>query len=225
MARYQVILTYDGTDFLGFQRQGNSLRTVQGVVEDALRKLGWNESTIFAAGRTDTGVHATGQVIAFDLAWAHGERDLQSALNANLPYDVAARAVRQVSSRFHPRYDALWRHYRYRLFCQQVREPLRERYAWRVRPSPAVTLLEQAAGYLVGVHDFAAFGAPPRPEGTTIREVKRAVWQFDGDELAFDIIANAFLIQQGGILPNIAALLEPFDPGVGRRRGEVDPLG
>ena len=92
MARYQVILAYDGTEFQGFQRQTQK-PTVQGVVEDALRQIGWSGRTILAAGRTDTGVHAAGQVIAFDLEWAHTLKALQAALNAHLPWCVVARSV------------------------------------------------------------------------------------------------------------------------------------
>ena len=133
MARYQVILAYDGTFFKGYQRQAQA-RTVQAVVETALRQLGWRGRTVLSAGRTDTGVHASGQVIAFDLEWAHPAEELLRALNANLPEDVAAREIHEADLEFHPRYWAVSRRYRYRLFCQETRDPLRERYAWRVWP-------------------------------------------------------------------------------------------
>ncbi|RPI31941.1 MAG: tRNA pseudouridine(38-40) synthase TruA, partial [Chloroflexota bacterium] len=97
MARYKVILAYDGTEFSGFQRQAGG-RTVQDVVEEALRRIGWQDRVILAAGRTDTGVHARGQVIAFDLDWHHSPADLQRAINANLPADVAAREVHQADA-------------------------------------------------------------------------------------------------------------------------------
>ena len=88
MARYQLILAYDGTEFFGFQRQGDT-RTVQSVVENALKDLDWQEDSILFAGRTDTGVHAHGQVISFSLNWRHEDADLVNALNARLPADVA----------------------------------------------------------------------------------------------------------------------------------------
>jgi len=191
MARYQVILAYDGTDFYGYQRQVEE-RTIQGVFEDALRLVGWQGSSTFAAGRTDTGVHASGQVVAFDLKWKHGEKSLRDALNANLPPDVAVRSV-GIRNGFHPRFDALNRSYRYRLYCQPVRDPLRDRYAWRVWPSLNLALLQQVAEYMEGEHDFAAFGTPPKANGSTIRDVSRAEWANDGDEFYFEITANAFL--------------------------------
>jgi tRNA pseudouridine38-40 synthase len=195
MARYQVILAYDGTDFVGFQRQaqGRKGRTVQAVVETALRRIGWQGVSLLAAGRTDTGVHASGQVIAFDLDWVHGEGALLHALNANLPPDVAAQTAFVQRPDFHPRYDALARNYRYRLFCSAFRDPLRERYAWRVWPAPELERLQAVARDLIGVHDFAAFGSSPRPGGVTLRKVLLAGWQAQADELTFEITANAFL--------------------------------
>lgn len=195
MAHYKVILAYDGTHFLGFQRQG-AARTVQSTVEDALRRLGWQERALLSAGRTDSGVHASGQVIAFDLVWNHSLEDLLAALNAHLPEDVAARAAEEVTAEFHPRFDALERRYRYRLCAGPLRAPLRERYAWRVWPEPDAAAMNAAAGLLRGTHDFAAFGAPHKAGGSTIRCVTAAAWQPEGDGWVFEIRGNAFLYHQ-----------------------------
>lgn len=196
MARYQVVLAYDGAGFFGFQRQrsGSNRRTVQAVVEAALRQLGWQGNAILASGRTDTGVHASGQVIAFDLDWAHSPEALLAALNAHLPADVAAQSLALTADDFHPRYAAQARRYRYRLYCQPVRDPLRERYAWRVWPPVGLGRLKEASAYLCGTHDFAAFGTPPRTGGSTVRTVTSAEWlAVPPDELHFEIVANAFL--------------------------------
>src|SRR5687767_7402816 len=104
MARYQLTLAYDGTDFFGSQRQAKS-RTVQGELEKALRKLGWTGRSVILAGRTDTGVHATGQVAAVDLDWSHSDGDLVRALNAALPADMSVKGARIVRATFHPRFD------------------------------------------------------------------------------------------------------------------------
>jgi tRNA pseudouridine38-40 synthase len=198
MARYQIILAYDGTGFLGSQRQASTAlsrtavsRTVQGELEQALREIGWTGRTIYLAGRTDTGTHASGQVAAFDLEWDHGLDDLLNALNANLPCDMAVREVKVAAEKFNPRFDAIARRYRYRLFCAGVRDPLRERYAWRVWPP--VTDMTPLAQIWPGMHDFAAFGTSPRPGGSTLRTVTLAEWQQDGDEWTFEIQADAFL--------------------------------
>jgi tRNA pseudouridine38-40 synthase len=190
MARYQIILAYDGTHFLGSQRQATS-RTVQGELERALRKIGWDGQTVTLAGRTDTGTHASGQVAAFDLDWGHGLEPLHKALNTHLPHDLAVREVKVAAETFHPRFDASSRHYRYRLFCASVRDPLRERYAWRVWP--AVADLAQLAAIWPGTHDFSAFGTATRKDGSTIRTVLWAEWQNHADEWTFDIQADAFL--------------------------------
>jgi tRNA pseudouridine38-40 synthase len=192
MALYKVTLAYDGTQFYGFQRQANQ-RTVQEVVENALRALGWQGRAVTAAGRTDTGVHASGQVIAFDLDWAHPPGDLLRALNASLPEDVAAREAGLAPPGFHPRYSAVARRYRYRLFGDATRHPLRERYAWRVWPAVDPVVLHPVAEQLVGTHDFAAFGSAPKAGGSTVRTVVEASWSEDGFDLVFEIVANAFL--------------------------------
>ena len=192
MAHYKVILAYDGTDFQGFQRQVKG-RTVQASVESALRAIGWQNTTILGAGRTDTGVHASGQVIAFEFGWNHSTVELKNALNANLPDDIAAQSVEQASHDFHPRFSAIARRYCYRLFCDNVRQPLRERYAWRVWPAVSVDLLHETAAYLIGGHDFSAFGSAPQPGGSTIREVFTATWRGAKQDLVFEILGNAFL--------------------------------
>ncbi len=190
MARYQIILAYDGTEFTGSQRQAH-VRTVQGELEKALRKIGWVGRTIYLAGRTDTGVHASGQVAAFDLDWGHGLSDLHDALNANLPMDVAVRTVEAAMPKFHPRFDASSRRYRYRIFCDACRDPLRERYAWRLS-SPLADPRPLAELWL-GTHDFAAFGSAMKEGGSTIRTVTFAEWRSRGDEWTFEIQADAFL--------------------------------
>jgi tRNA pseudouridine38-40 synthase len=192
MARYQVILAYDGTAFNGMQRQLEA-RTVQGVVEEALMKIGWQGRSILVAGRTDAGVHASGQVIAFDLDWAHSPQDLQNALNATLPMDVAVQQAAPAKADFHPRYDAHSRSYRYQIFCQDQRDPLRERYAWRVWPPLDLARLQAAVQHLVGEHDFAAYGTPPKEDGPTVREVFAAGWVQAGDSFTFEVNANAYL--------------------------------
>lgn len=193
MARYQVILAYDGTLFEGSQRQVNS-RTVQGELEKALRKVGWSGTSVLIAGRTDTGVHATGQVAAFDLDWSHADGELVNALNAYLPADAAVREARIARDDFHPRFDAASRRYRYRLFCQPVRDPLREKLAWRTWPAVDGECLVQTAALLMGRHDFAAFGSPTTPKGTTVRTVIKAEWQsVSADEWQFEVQADAFL--------------------------------
>lgn len=193
MARYKVTLAYDGTRFLGFQRQESAAKTVQSEVEAALLCLNWQGGSILSAGRTDSGVHASGQVIAFDLEWNHSPESLGRAMNAHLPPEISVRQVQIASPDFHPRFDAVLRRYRYQIFCDAVRDPLREKHSWRVWPAVDETLLVEAAQLLIGTHDFAAFGSPPRPGGSTLRMVYEASWKPQAGGLLFEISANAFL--------------------------------
>ena len=192
MAHYQVILSYDGTDFQGFQRQ-TGRRTVQGEFERCLRALGWRGTAILAAGRTDTGVHAAGQVVGFEFEWHHTPGALVRALNAALPKDIAVQSAALMNEGFHPRYDARARQYRYAIYCQANMDPLRDRYAWRVWPAPDGTLLKQAADLLVGTRDFGALGRPPKVGGSTVRTVFRTDWQEVEGGWLFKVSANAFL--------------------------------
>lgn len=193
MARYKVILAYDGSGFSGSQRQANS-RTVQGELEKALRTMGWTERTILMSGRTDTGVHASGQVAAFDLEWRHSPERLMGALNKALPNDLVIRGMMPAAPGFHPRFDAVSREYRYRVFIDPLRDPLRETSMWRVWPAAETDALNQAAGIFLGTHDFAAFGSRTSPMGTTVRTVTRSEWRcLTEGELQYSVTADAFL--------------------------------
>jgi tRNA pseudouridine38-40 synthase len=224
MARYQLTLAYDGTDFFGSQRQtstvlspGASKRTVQGELEKALCKLGWAGHSVILAGRTDTGVHATGQVAAFDLEWSHSDEELLRALNASLPADLAVQQARTVDAKFHPRFDASSRRYGYRLFCRPLRDPLRERFSWRIWPEVDVEILARTAPLFLGTHDFSAFGSPTTPRGSTVRTVMKAVWTAVGnDEWHFEVQADAFLYRMVRrlVFVQVAAAQGKFFPDV-----------
>jgi tRNA pseudouridine38-40 synthase len=197
MERYQFILAYDGTEFHGSQFQ-TDIRTVQGVVEAALLKLNWTGKTVLFAGRTDAGVHASGQVAAFDLDWNHSLADLKNALNSLLPKDLAVVDLSIGRPDFHPRFDATARTYRYRIYCQPYRDPLRDRYEWRVWPAPGLERMQAASHVTVGTQDFGGYGRATNPGGSTIRQVMAANWRIrkmphTSIAYEFEITANAFL--------------------------------
>ena len=212
MARYKLTLAYDGTSFLGSQRQAKQ-RTVQGELENALRKIGWDGKSILLSGRTDTGVHATGQVASVDLNWSHPDDALLRAINSSLPEDISVSAVQIADDVFHPRFDARSRTYRYKLFCQSHRDPIRERFLWRVWPTVKGDVLQQAAVQLIGSHNFSAFGSPTTPTGSTTRTVQQAVWkQTEENEWHFEVQANAFLYRmvRRMVFVQVAAAQEKF---------------
>jgi tRNA pseudouridine38-40 synthase len=211
MVTYKSIIAYDGTDFQGFQRQAEGLRTVQGEIEKALRELGWRERSITAAGRTDAGVHARGQVVAYALEWRHEIHKLTAALNANLPSDVAALKTEIAPDGFHPRFSARARRYSYTLISVPVRDPLRERYAVRIWPELELAAMATIATMLVGRYDFAAFGQAPTSGGHTTREIFEALWHRTQDVMVFEIEANAFL--QHMVRRLVGAMIEV---GIGR---------
>jgi tRNA pseudouridine38-40 synthase len=138
-------------------------------------------------------VHAVGQVIAFELEWAHSVDELARALNALLPRDLAARDVQVVEAGFHPRFDARERSYLYRIYIDALRRPLEDPFAWRVWPEPNLEAMQRSAGALLGSHNFAAFGSPVKVGGSTVRTIFRAGWQAGSGELRFTITADAFL--------------------------------
>ena len=202
--RYRATVCYDGTAFFGFQRQLNQ-RSVQGELESTIEKvLGTDKRVIVhGAGRTDTGVHATGQVIAFETPedWKHEIARLQKAINVNLPFDVAIRDVVECDERFSPRFSAVSRTYEYSvLVFEGVRRPLSRLYEWQVDDLPDTQRMNELAQEWVGEHDFAAFGSAPVGE-ETVRQVVQARWEQQQPDanrnirLTFRIEANAFLFR------------------------------
>lgn len=165
---------------------------MQGELEKALSAVASRPVTITAAGRTDSGVHARGQVISFQVAWRHGEAALQRAINANLPPDVVILSLAETVADFHPRYDARRRAYEYHLYNAPLRSPLRRRRSWHVPRPLDLDRMNEAAAHLVGEHDFATFGQPPQGE-STVRQLFRAQWRRQEPLLIFGIEGNAFL--------------------------------
>jgi tRNA pseudouridine38-40 synthase len=190
--RLKAVVAYDGTDYHGFQRQSPDREpSIQGTLEQALSAIG-QAGTVTGAGRTDAGVHASGQVIAFDADWRHGLDDLQRALNAVLPPSIAVLELEQTAERFHPRYDAVSREYRYSVLNRQVRDPLAVRYALHVPYPLHAATMQQALLRLQGEHDFAAFGQPTVGD-STIRLVYAARLSVQADRILIDLRANGFL--------------------------------
>jgi tRNA pseudouridine38-40 synthase len=211
--RYAALVEYDGTDFAGFQVQPET-RTVQGELEAALAKIsGGSRVIVVAAGRTDAGVHATGQVIAFTDPTGRPAKELARALDALLPGDVAIRDVRRVSAGFNPRYAARYREYRYTVW-NGPRSPLRERYALGVRDPLDTAAMERAGSVLEGRHDFSAFGVSHRQPVRIVHSVRV---RRTGSLVTVDVAADAFLRQM--VRRIVAVLLE-----VGHGRANEEAL-
>lgn len=192
MPQYAALIEYDGTAYFGFQRQRAGQPTIQSKLEQALFNITQKSVIVNGAGRTDSGVHALGQVIGFSIEWQQGLTALQKAMNANLPQDIVVLQIKEVSPSFHPRYDARRRAYEYRILNGTLRHPVHRLYSWHVSRPLNINRMNEAALSLMGIHDFATFGQPPQGE-STVRELFAARWQQRGDELVFFIEANAFL--------------------------------
>ena len=192
--RYRAVIEYDGSEFSGFQKQRAGIRTVQGELEVSLQKLVKRAIIVHGAGRTDTGVHATGQVVAFDLVWSHPTDKLLVALNSNLPPDVAIRKLEIVPDLFHPRFSARRRMYEYIIepIRKGERRPLTCRRHWQVYGQLDLVKMNQAAEVLQGEYDFGTFGRPPQGNNS-VREVFQSYWREENGLLVYTIEANAFL--------------------------------
>ena len=224
--RFAATVSYDGTAFAGSQIQPNA-RTVQQELETAAQVLFGTPTRVELAGRTDTGVHAIGQVAAFSAETRHEAATVGKAFNANLPEDVAVRAVREVPEGFDPRRWARKRWYRYTIANGETREPLRRREAWFVEGDLDFQAMQAGAHAVVGTKDFKAFSGPLEPGRTSVRTVFKAGWSCENSTFLFDIEAVAFLpgmvrrivgglVRVGrGALPveEIVRLLEQAEPG------------
>jgi len=200
--RYRARCEYDGKDFAGFQLQSNA-RTVQGELEVALARLAGGERVVVdGAGRTDAGVHASGQVIAFTYGGVVPGARLGRAVNALLPPDVAISDLRRAPDGFQPRYAARYREYRYTVW-NGPRSPLRERHALGVRAQLDIAAMASAGSVFIGRHDFSAFGGADRPPVRTVHMVRV---RKEGRLVTIDVRADSFL--RGQVRRMAAGLLE-----------------
>jgi len=191
--RYGALIEYDGSAYCGYQKQKNG-PTVQEELERAIGLVSDNVVTVLAAGRTDSGVHALGQVIAFDLQWKHGSGDLMRAMNAKLPDDIAVVGMSEKRADFHPRFDAKRRTYQYHIYNQSIRSPMRRIVSWHVNQPLDIESMNMAAESIIGQHDFVTFGQAPSGRNT-VRQVFMAKWQAQNGLLKFTIEANAYLFR------------------------------
>ena len=207
--RIAMGIEYDGTDFAGWQVQVDT-RTVQGCLETAIAGVANHPVRVQCAGRTDTGVHALGQVIHFDSEAPRSPRSWLLGANSNLPHDVAVRWARPVEEGFHARFAALRRSYRYVIFNATARSALyRRRVCWVHRPLDR-DRMAQGATYLIGEHDFSSYRALGCQAKSPVRPVNRLDVARYGDYLFIDIEANAFLHH---MVRNIAGVLMTIGTG------------
>ena len=213
----KAVIEYDGTAFAGSQVQPNG-RTVQGELEEALNRLIGERTRVHLAGRTDAGVHATGQVAAFRLPPGEGLSRLRERLNAVLPQDLVVRALLPAPNGFDPRRDARWRVYRYRILMNGARRPLDRHRTLEIDDRLDVSAMRAAAARMVGHRDYAALGTGAH--GRTVRHLAEVRVTARGNLVEVRVTANAFLRR---MVRSIVAILMAV--GLGRLPAEeVDRL-
>jgi tRNA pseudouridine38-40 synthase len=210
----KVVLEYDGSGFAGWQQQAHG-RTVEAELKRALRELTGKEHTVYAAGRTDAGAHAEGQVVSFQSDGRISPRRMVAALNARLPVDVAVLTAEEVPDRFHARYSARWRRYRYRYLDRSARPALERGRCWQVSGPLDVKSMSAAAKALVGKHDWTSYCSASEPSDGRVREMRSAKVVRRGEFVELELEAEGFL---RGLARSIAGALA--DVGRGRRPPE-----
>ncbi len=199
----KLILQYEGTNYAGWQRQPAAI-TIQSILEDALERLTGEKTKVIAAGRTDSGVHAIGQVASFRTSSGHSPEVFLRALNSMLPPDVRVLSVEEAEDDFHPRYSARAKRYIYLVDLSPVQSPFLRRYAYHLPLKLDLEAMKEAAMYCLGRRDFRAFQASGCGSRTTIREVYKLDieqqeeidllgFHIEASILRFTVEANAFL--------------------------------
>ena len=213
MRSIKLTISYDGTNYSGWQLQKNG-PTVQAEIEKAAKKVFRKACRVHGAGRTDAGVHAKAQVAHFKTSMDISAEKIPVALNAVLPEDVVCVGAEEVTQDFHSRFDAQSKHYRYYILNTRYRDPFRERYAWRLGYVLDVPLMKKESGFLLGCHDFKSFQASDKRERSSVRKISRIEVKKGKPFLTVDIEADGFLYN---MVRNIVGTL--VDIG----RGYLDP--
>jgi tRNA pseudouridine38-40 synthase len=207
MRRLKVTLEYDGTHFAGFQKQsGTDLRTVQGVLEESLVRLTGKETPITGAGRTDSGVHALGQVVHFETGSSIPVERFCRALNGKLPPDIKALDAVEVDASFHARRSASGKKYRYLVFNSRKPLALWRNYCYRFPFPLEMARVKECAAVLTGEHDFRAFSAAGSSVKSTVRHLYSVDAEQQGDWVRFSVIGNGFLYKMMRLI--VGTLLE-----------------
>lgn len=207
--RIAAVVEYDGSRFKGWQLQ-DDVRTVQGIIESAITVVADKPVRVITAGRTDTGVHASGQVFHFDTGAERSSKAWLRGINSNLPGDVVIRWARRVDPEFHARFSATGRHYQYVILNRSVRPTyLARRVTWEYRPLD-VELMRQAAATLVGTHDFSSYRTVHCQAKDPVRELRILEVSRNGQFVLIHVYANAFLHH---MVRNIAGVLISIGAG------------
>ena len=185
-------VSYDGTDFCGWQVQ-NEMRTVEGELNKAINELTGETTEVIGASRTDSGVHAKGNVAVFDTESSIPAEKFMYAINSLLPDDVTVVESKEVDKDFHPRHCRSIKTYEYRIYTSRINNPLKRRFAYRFPTELDVEKMDEAAKYLIGEHDFKSFCCVRTQAETTIREIISADVYRDDEDIVIRVTGAGFL--------------------------------
>lgn len=215
MYNYKITLEYEGTRYDGWQKQGNTGSTVQGKLEAVLKEMAGEYVEVHGSGRTDAGVHAQGQVANFHLQERKEPKEIQAYLNHYLPEDIAVLEAEEVPERFHSRLNAKRKLYVYQICTGQKRHVFTRRMQYGFGKKLDVEAMKQAAGYLMGTHDFKSFSAGKNKKKSTVRTLYTAAVHQDGDDVVLAFQGDGFLYHMVRILAGTL-----IEVGLGKRMPE-----
>ena len=215
MKHYKMIVQYDGTRYKGWQGQNSTDMTIQGKLEAVLGRMAGHPVEITGSGRTDAGVHARGQVADFWMEEHFEKEAILEYLNSYLPEDIAVISMEEAADRFHSRYAATAKTYRYQIHTGTIPDVFARRYEYHYTEPLDIDRMKQAAGYLVGTHDFKAFCGNKRMKKSTVRTIYDISIRKEGADIRIDYRGNGFLQNMVRILTG--TLIEVGD---GRRKPE-----
>lgn len=227
---FKLVIEYDGSNYFGWQRQKDP-NTIQGTIERTLHHLTGQSVTLSGSGRTDSGVHAMGQVANFHADTRLAADDIRSALNALLPEDIVIISCDEMPEGFHARFDAVSKTYRYCLLNRPLPSAIGRQYAWHIRKPLDIGAMRHALSHIRGAHDFKAFEGAGSPRAHSVRQVMRAdLFERKDGKIDFEIEANGFLRHMVrnivGTLVDIGhSKISPEDLGKIRLTGERGQAG
>lgn len=213
MRTFKLTVAYDGSGYHGFQRQPRDI-TVQQVLEDALSRITGENVVLAGSGRTDSGVHARGQVVSFATGCGIPAANLKRAMNSILPPDITVIASQEAEEGFHARFSAKWKRYCYRIVLNGDYDPFIRNYAWQMQNTKLnIETMNMAAGFLLGTHDFSFFRSSGSVQSSPVKTIYKAVWKEKAPgDLLFVIEGDGFLYRMvRNIVWNLA------ETGLGRK--------
>lgn len=217
MRNIKLTIEYDGTRYLGWQRLGNSDKTIQGKIENILKQMTGEKIEIIGSGRTDAGTHAKGQIANFKTNTSMELLEINEFLNRYLPQDIVIKKTEEASERFHARYNAKGKKYSYYILNDSIPSAFQRHYSFQYIEKLDLELIEKACQKLIGKHDFIGFSALKKTKKSTTRTIEALSVKKEGKLLHFTFIGDGFLHKMVRII--MGTLLE-----IGSKKIEVNVI-